>query len=217
MGIAGSGRALATMLVILGACSGAPNRDEGAVESDTSTGTTSVQPPGAPTRTPASAETGDGSSSTAPDTDLSEDSSWTAGIVSVDRDGRGAAVLREVRIAAHDGYDRIVLDFGDARAPGYRVSYVDRPVRACGSGEAVELPGDGWLSIDLRPAAAHDDQGYATVRSRDLATDLPAVLRLRSTCDFEAVVTWVAAVRSPNRFRVTELADPTRVVVDVRH
>jgi hypothetical protein len=36
------------------------------------------------------------------------------------------------------------------------------------------------------------------------------------TCDFEAVVTWVLAVSSPEPFRVTRLENPSRVVVDIR-
>jgi hypothetical protein len=167
----------------------------------------------------AAAARGDLPASPSVDTPLASlpDSTWTTGRVEVSREMRRVAVLSDVRVASHDGFDRIVLDFGDAAAPGYRIEYVDRPVRACGSGEVVELPGDGWLAIDLRPAAAHDDRGYATVQSRDLAADLPVIQRLRSTCDFEAVVQWVAAVRSPNRFRVTELTRPTRLVVDIRH
>lgn len=145
------------------------------------------------------------------------DSGWTAGVVRVDRGTRAPALLRDVRVAAHDDFDRIVLDFGDDALPGYRVEYVDRPVRACGSGAVVELPGDAWLSIELSPANAHDEQGRATVTTRDLPVSLPVILRVRSTCDFEAIVTWVAGVGAPNRFRVLELDAPGRIVVDVRH
>lgn len=42
------------------------------------------------------------------------------------------------------------------------------------------------------------------------------VLRdIERTCDFEAVVTWVLGVSSSRPFRVTELSEPTRLVVDV--
>ncbi|MBA2378972.1 MAG: hypothetical protein H0V76_05295, partial [Blastocatellia bacterium] len=40
---------------------------------------------------------------------------------------------------------------------------------------------------------------------------------LKITCDFEAEVTWVAGVASPNRYRVLELKAPTRLVVDIKH
>jgi hypothetical protein len=100
--------------------------------------------------------------------------------------------------------------------PGYTVEYVDRPVRECGSGHAVEIAGDGWLSIRLGPARAHDDRGRATVLERQRALRMPVLRELRFTCDFEAEVEIVLGVATPNRFRVFEQLDPARLVIDVR-
>lgn len=142
---------------------------------------------------------------------------WTAGIVRIPPvEGRGVAILRSVRAARHEGSDRVVWEFTGGR-PGVHVEYVDRPVRACGSGFPVELPGDGWLEVRFEPAAAHDVDGERTFDEDRLAPRLPVVLEVVSTCDFEAVVTWVAGVASPEPYRVTLLDDPARVVVDVRH
>ncbi|MGH7443866.1 MAG: AMIN-like domain-containing (lipo)protein, partial [Longimicrobiales bacterium] len=140
--------------------------------------------------------------------EVAGDTAWIAGSVEVDRDAGAVAVLRDLRVATHDGYDRIVLDFGADAVPGYRIGYVDQPVRACGSGEPVELPGDAWLSIRLSPAAAHDESGELTVRNRDVFAGLPVISGVRAICDFDAVVTWVAGVRVPNTFRVLELTSP---------
>lgn len=142
---------------------------------------------------------------------------WTAGETRVDRPYAGAALLRDVRVARHDGYDRIVFDFGDDTVPSYHVAYVDEPVRACGSGEVVALAGDAWLSITMQPANAHTEQGEPTVRERARAPRLPVLLELKSTCDFEAMVVWVAGVAAPERYRVLELGAPARLIVDIRH
>jgi hypothetical protein len=140
---------------------------------------------------------------------------WTAGVVGVERPAVGVAVLDAVRTARHEGFDRVVFELSSA-VPGYHLEYVDRPVRSCGSGEPVPLPGDGWLEVRLEPAAAHTEAGSPTV-GREVAVDLANVERLVLTCDFEAIVTWVLAVGSPNEFRVSELTGPPRLVVDVRH
>src|SRR5690606_40460443 len=64
-----------------------------------------------------------------------------------------------------------VFEFPGNGLPGYHIGYIDRPVRQCGSGEVVELAGDGWLEIRMEPAQAHDEQGRATVTERALAPE----------------------------------------------
>lgn len=144
------------------------------------------------------------------------DARWTAGDTRVERQ-TGVAMLRSVRTATHEDFDRIVLDFGEDPLPGYRIEYVDRPVRQCGSGNIVDVAGDGWLSIEAIPARAHTEEGQPTVRDRSRTPGLPNVKQLTLTCDYEAHVEWVAGVASPTRYRVLELKSPTRLVVDVLH
>jgi hypothetical protein len=79
------------------------------------------------------------------------------------------------------------------------------------------VAGDAWLEIRFVPAQAHTDAGEPTVTDRDRQPGLPIVKQIVSTCDFEGHVTWVLGVSSPNRYRVLELAAPTRLVIDVRH
>jgi hypothetical protein len=142
---------------------------------------------------------------------------WTAGIVSVDHPVTGAALLTDVRVGDNEGFDRMVLEFHGDEMPSYHIEYIDRPVRECGSGATVQLAGDAWLAVRLEPANAHTEEGQPTITDRVMSPALPVLLELRITCDFEAQVEWVLGVASPNRFRVMELADPTRLIVDVRH
>ena len=83
--------------------------------------------------------------------------------------------------------------------------------------EPVALPGDAWLEVRITPANAHTEAGQPTIAERRRATGLPVVLEIVQTCDFEALVTWVLAVRSPESFRLARFGDPSRLVVDVRH
>ena len=79
----------------------------------------------------------------------------------------------------------------------------------------MELAGQGWLAVQLTPAQAYDDRGRATVRDRDRTPRLPLVRQLKLTCDFEGDVTWTLGVARPNRYRVMELSNPARLVVDI--
>lgn len=138
---------------------------------------------------------------------------WTAGTTA----GRGSyGVLRSVRTARNEGFDRVVFEFQGA-IPAHRVEYVDRPVRKCGSGDATRVAGDGWLRVRFTPAQAHTDDGRPTVTQRERSLSLPVLREIELTCDFEGEVTWVIGVASPNRYRVLTLSGPARLVVDVMH
>lgn len=129
----------------------------------------------------------------------------------------GAALLTAVRIGRHESFDRIVFEFAGDDIPGYRIEYVDKPVRQCGSGKVVPLAGDGLLEIRFSSTNAHTEAGEPTIKTREMAPNLAVVKELKSTCDFEAEVVWAAGVASPNKYRVLELRNPTRLAVDINH
>lgn len=149
--------------------------------------------------------------------DDTADFAGTAGITDKKREISGAAILKEIRTAQHENYDRVVFEFEDAEMPGYHVEYIDKPVRACGSGNVVPLKGDAWLEIRFFPANAHTEKGKPTVENRERAPNHKIIKELKSTCDFEAEVEWVLGVASPNKYRVLELKNPTRLAVDIKH
>jgi len=139
---------------------------------------------------------------------------WTAGVTEVKRGG--GSTLRAVRAARNEGWDRVVFQFDGAAVPGYRVGYVDR-AEHCGSGDPVQVAGQGRLEVRITPAQAHTEAGQPTMAERQTRLALPVLREMKQTCDFEADVTWVLGVASPNRFRVSELTNPARLVVDVQH
>lgn len=155
---------------------------------------------------------------TSPSSSPSIISDWTAGIVhdSTRIQPGTFAIVQEVRTAHHDEYDRIVFEFSGSDIPGFHIEYIDQPVRECGSGKQVYLPGDGWLMIKFLSARMHED-GKSTVTQRDLEPNHPTLLRLTTVCDFENYVTWVASVATPNKFQVLTLQNPSRLIVDIKN
>ncbi len=192
----------------LSACEPAANQNTATANSATPIGASeenTTPTPASPKATPADEAT----ASTA-------EFEGTAGITDKKNRISGAGLLTGVRTGRHDGFDRIVFEFR-GELPGYHVEYIDKPVRSCGSGEVVPLAGEAWLQVRFEPANAHTDEGKPTLDFRELEPKLPIVLELKSTCDFEAQVEWVAGVSSPNKYRVLELKSPTRLVVDIKH
>lgn len=170
-----------------------------------------AEPAASPAATPSP-----GAATPEPGDHSEQDFRGTAGMVEKEAPGAAPALLRAVRTASHERFDRVVFEFAGARPPGYRVEYVDRPVRQCGSGEAVPVAGDAWLRVRLTPANAHTEAGEATVTDRDRRLGYTNLKELKILCDFEAEVEWVLGLASPNRYRVLELTNPARLVVDVR-
>ena len=141
-----------------------------------------------------------------------------AGTADVHTDPSGdIAHLAAVRLAGQDGYDRLVLEFTD-RVPGYTVGYRPLPARQDASGFEIPLPGAGaLLQLSLTPATGAGWAGgpptYAGPSA--LSADTVSVTELKSAGDFEAVLTWVAGVRTQQPFRVQVLDSPPRLVVDI--
>ncbi len=141
---------------------------------------------------------------------------WTASTSQVERRG-GQSIVRGLRFARNDGFDRMVIDFGQgAPIPGWNVEYLDRAER-CGSGDAVSVAGQGRLRVRLRTAQAHDDAGAPTVRQREMAFASMGVLRqMKMICDFEGDVEILLGVAKTSPYRVLELQNPSRLVIDVQ-
>ncbi|MBN8229709.1 hypothetical protein JYK02_19545 [Corallococcus macrosporus] len=149
--------------------------------------------------------------------DVAAEAAWTTAAVERPRGEPPSITLRSVRTGTHPDYDRTVFEFEGPRLPGYHLGYVKTPVQRCGSGDDVTPPGQAALEVRFTLARAHDDQGQATVAQRTLKPALPSVLELERLCDFEGEVTWVLGTARRAPFRVLELTNPTRLVLDVQH
>jgi hypothetical protein len=131
-------------------------------------------------------------------------------------EGSGASelVLVDVRVAAEEGFDRIVLQFSGTGTPGWVVNYVDEAVLD-GSGEPVDLGGRATLDIYASdttwPAPEYYDGPSRVVpRTSGNVTDL----YVGGT--FEGTTQVLAGIDSaPAPFRVSTLTAPTRLVIDV--
>ncbi|MCY1046576.1 hypothetical protein OV208_35055 [Corallococcus sp. bb12-1] len=148
---------------------------------------------------------------------LAADATWTLETVEKKRSEPPSVTMSSVRTGTHEGYDRTVFEFAGPRLPGYQVSYVKTPVQDCGSGDDVPVPGKAALQVRFTRAQAHNEQGQATVAQRTFKPALPSVLELARLCAFEGEVTWVLGTTRRAPFRVLELTNPTRLVLDVQH
>lgn len=136
--------------------------------------------------------------------------------VKVERGGMEPAIVTGVRYAAHDTYDRVVVDLRGG-IPGYDVTWVEEFVQD-GSGKPIDVPGGAYLLLTLFPAQAHNDNGKPTWRGGPVYTaGLGNVTKVVRTGDFEGRVGIGLALTRRAGFRVTEQGSPDRLVLDVAH
>lgn len=146
-----------------------------------------------------------------------DDPAWSTGVTEAPSRAGRPVTINTVRAGGNTGWDRVVWEFVGDSLPGYRLELADRPILQCGSGRELQVAGDAWLRVRFAPARGHDEGGNSTLSDQDRANLLllPMVRELRQTCDFEGVAEWVLGLAAPHPYRVLELGDPSRVVVDV--
>lgn len=132
------------------------------------------------------------------------------------------ALLESIDVGEHDGFDRVVFRFRGDALPGYRVGFVERPLREDGSGADVAIDGGAIIGVRLEPASGFDlNQGEGTLvykgpkRIRGSDHGAKVVTELARTGDFEAVLNWAIGLDHATDFRVLRLTGPARLVVDV--
>jgi hypothetical protein len=126
----------------------------------------------------------------------------------------GIVVLRDVRTGDQQTFDRVVFEMEGPKLPNHDVKYVQRPVH-CGSGLPVQVDGSAFLQVRLSPAQAHTEAGAPTVATLQRKVRLPVIKEIRATCDFEGEVVWVIGLSARKEYRIHELAEPARLVIDI--
>jgi hypothetical protein len=123
-----------------------------------------------------------------------------------------AGTVYDVRIAHHDGYDRLVIGFPTANAmPQYQLSRQATAhfVRDA-SGQPVTVNGSAGIRVVLRNA------DIISGAPSDLKPNLPEIREVTQIGNFERVVSYGVGLATPACFRVLELSGPTRLVIDVQ-
>jgi hypothetical protein len=124
--------------------------------------------------------------------------------------------LERVRTGAHDDFDRVVFDFAGDMPPGFKVEYVDKLTRKCGSDE-LKVLGGTWLLVRITPAQARNEQGRTTMGGINFDDELEVVKFIRPVCDAEGQLEWLIEVSDRKPYRAEVLPDPARLIIDIKH
>jgi hypothetical protein len=134
--------------------------------------------------------------------------------------------LTDVRVGAHDGFDRIVFEFsepkpnpaGNGGIPYYEIRQAKPPFTQDPSDMPLDVFGDAFVHLVVQGATGYDFDGNPTYGgSRVLTPGFGTLAQAAQAGDFEATLTWVLGLSRPTCWDVQELHDPDRLVIDFHH
>ena len=135
------------------------------------------------------------------------------------------AQLADVRVGTHEGYDRVTFEFeppSDGQyfgLPPYTLVEATPPITQDGSGDPVSMEGSDFAVVVFHGVAGYDFvEGTPSYSGpKDFRPDFPMLVEARETGDFEATLSWAFGLHGASCWRVQELQNPLRVVIDFPH
>lgn len=119
-----------------------------------------------------------------------------------------------VRVGAHDGFDRVVVDLEGEGEPGWFVDYTSTPIQETVA-QPLEVAGNSFLNINVDGTVAPFEMGKDNNVPITMAGDTGNVIDVISAGTYEGRSQVVVGLRSELPYSVQVLHDPTRVVVDI--
>jgi hypothetical protein len=129
------------------------------------------------------------------------------------------AQITAIRAAHNPGFDRVVFEFGPTAIgpygmPPWTIAVATGFVGT--SGRQVPVDGNAFLSVRFSNASTVDPAtGKQTFTQTDIHPGLPLVRNVKLVEDFERVMIWGIGLERLVCPKVTELAGPVRLVVDL--
>jgi hypothetical protein len=131
-----------------------------------------------------------------------------------------------VRIGTHEDFDRITFEFrepdpnpgGKGGIPRYEIRTVKPPHYEDPSGRELQVNGAAFARIVFHGAAGYDFDGEPTYTGpRTVRAGSPVLVEAVEAGDFEATMSWVLGMRQHSCWRMLELHNPDRIVIDMPH
>src|SRR5919109_4343908 len=134
--------------------------------------------------------------------------------------------LTDVRVGAHNGFDRVVFEFdepdpnpaGNGGVPYFQIRTAKPPFTQDPSDLPIDVEGDAFARIVFQGASGYDFDGNATYDGpRRLTPGFGTLAQVVEGGDFEATMTWMLGLSRPTCWQIQELHNPERLVIDFHH
>lgn len=119
-----------------------------------------------------------------------------------------------VRVGAHDGFTRVVIDLEGSGEPGWFTTYTDSPTQQA-SGYPVEAEGNAFLDVGIEgtpwPSTPELEERHI---QQGTTPGTGVVSEVVYTTSFESQSQFIIGLQKRTPYSVTFLEDPKRLVLD---
>lgn len=131
-----------------------------------------------------------------------------------------ASYVKVVRAAKQNGFDRVVFEF-EGPFPNYRIEYLNSRLYDTEAGrQHIRQPGNVFLQITFFVIPTGDEQLKFTEAKNFVPKGrlmMPLLQSVKDKVLFEGYYDFLMGVSSRKPYRVTELSNPSRLVIDFKH
>ena len=140
---------------------------------------------------------------------------WTPARVSRENKWRKTPYLKAVRVAKNKGFDRLVFEFtGDV--PSFQAEFIKPPITGTAD-EEIKIAGKYFLSFNMRTLPYPDEADK--IPDADIPVgrlNLPVIAEITQIEWFEGDRWFVVGLKAKKLYRVQQLQNPSRLVVDFK-
>jgi hypothetical protein len=124
--------------------------------------------------------------------------------------------LCKVRVAKHKDFDRIVFEFDGGKIK-YVIQYLPSNIYSTDGGDhKIEIAGDVFVVVNLYGMGVDDPPCELKTYPKS-KLDYPTLTQIQEGVWFEGIQDFLIGTKSRAQFRVKELTNPSRLVIDFKH
>ena len=144
---------------------------------------------------------------------------WTK-VFSRDHQQLAVTHLRQVRAMRQQTFDKVVFEF-DGTIPSYNIKYLAGRIYEDLDGKhRIRIAGNAFIQIEMFVIPFDEQQGKF-YQSRGFSPKgkliMPSLRQIEDKGEEEGFYDFLLGVSSRKVYRVTELSNPARLVIDLRH
>lgn len=123
----------------------------------------------------------------------------------------------KLRVSKHKGFDRVVFEF-DAGQPKYVIQYLPSDIyETDGRNSKIQIAGNVFMLVSIYNIGVDEPLPCKLKNYPKKKLDFPSLMQIQSGSWSYGIWGFLIGVKDKKPFRVQELRNPSRLVIDFKH